>query len=57
MVGVDHPDIERYIRRNVVEEAQVAAVVAGSHMPDRHLNAALAATEEGDDEPTAALGQ
>ncbi len=47
-LDLDHPDIQRYVRWKVVEETKVAALVAGSRMLARHLNAIVAATEEGD---------
>ncbi|WP_366656708.1 vitamin B12-dependent ribonucleotide reductase [Fodinicurvata sp. EGI_FJ10296] len=40
-VDVDHPDIEAYIDWKVVEEQKVAALVAGSKLADRHLNAIM----------------
>ncbi len=42
-IDVDHPDIESYINWKVVEEQKVAALVAGSRLADRHLNAVMAA--------------
>jgi ribonucleoside-diphosphate reductase alpha chain len=47
-LDLDHPDVERYIRWKVVEETKVAAMVAGSRMLSRHLNAVVAATRDGD---------
>ena len=47
-LDLDHPDIEQYVRWKVVEETKVAALVAGSRALDRHLNAVIAATEEGE---------
>ena len=47
-LDLDHPDIEQYVRWKVVEETKVAALVAGSRMLNRHLNAVLAATSEGE---------
>ncbi|MFM8612198.1 MAG: vitamin B12-dependent ribonucleotide reductase [Actinomycetota bacterium] len=47
-LDLDHPDIEQYVRWKVVEETKVAALVAGSTMLNRHLNAVLAATQEGE---------
>jgi ribonucleoside-diphosphate reductase alpha chain len=49
-LDLDHPDIEQYVRWKVVEETKVAALVAGSRALSRHLNAVLAATEEGEGE-------
>jgi ribonucleoside-diphosphate reductase alpha chain len=49
-LDLDHPDIEQYVRWKVVEETKVAALVAGSRMLNRHLNAVLAATGEGEGE-------
>ena len=47
-LDLDHPDIEQYVRWKVVEETKVAALVAGSRMLNRHLNAVLSATQEGE---------
>ncbi len=40
-VDLDHPDIEQYIDWKVVEEQKVAALVAGSRLCSRHLNAII----------------
>ncbi len=42
-VDIDHPDIEEYISWKTVEEQKVAALVSGSRMCERHLNAVIAA--------------
>src|SRR5689334_9281763 len=42
-VDIDHPDIEAYIDWKVVEEQKVAALVSGSKLASRHLNAIMAA--------------
>jgi len=42
-VDLDHPDIERFIGWKAVEEQKVAALVAGSKLCDRHLNAIMQA--------------
>ncbi|HKF73265.1 MAG TPA: adenosylcobalamin-dependent ribonucleoside-diphosphate reductase, partial [Stellaceae bacterium] len=42
-VDIDHPDIEAYIDWKVVEEQKVAALVAGSKLASKHLNAIMAA--------------
>ncbi|MGE0723652.1 MAG: adenosylcobalamin-dependent ribonucleoside-diphosphate reductase, partial [Alphaproteobacteria bacterium] len=42
-VDVDHPDIENYIDWKVIEEQKVAAMVAGSRLAERHLNAIMRA--------------
>ncbi|HKF59802.1 MAG TPA: vitamin B12-dependent ribonucleotide reductase [Dongiaceae bacterium] len=42
-VDLDHPDIEAYIDWKVVEEQKVAALVAGSRLAQRHLNAVIQA--------------
>src|SRR3546814_10444223 len=47
VVDVDHPDIESYIGWKVVEEQKVAALVAGSKLADKRLNAVLKACAEG----------
>ena len=43
IVDMDHPDIEKFIDWKVVEEQKVAALVAGSIMCRKHLNAVMAA--------------
>jgi ribonucleoside-diphosphate reductase alpha chain len=44
-VDIDHPDIENYINWKVIEEQKVAALVAGSKLCSRHLNAIMTACE------------
>src|SRR5260221_12945451 len=43
VVGADHPDIETYIDWKVKEEQNVAALVTGSKLNQRHLKAVLKA--------------
>ncbi|HUA53798.1 MAG TPA: vitamin B12-dependent ribonucleotide reductase [Candidatus Sulfotelmatobacter sp.] len=43
VVDVDHPDIEQYVNWKVVEEQKVAALVAGSKLAQRHMNAVMEA--------------
>ncbi len=43
VVDVDHPDVERFVEWKVIEEQKVAALVAGSKLCHRHLNAVLGA--------------
>src|SRR6202158_2196577 len=43
IVDVDHPDIEDFINWKVIEEQKVAALVAGSKLAERHLNAIIRA--------------
>lgn len=50
VVDADHPDIEAYINWKVVEEQKVAALVAGSKLANRHLNAIMRACTEGEGE-------
>ena len=45
-VDVDHPDIEAYVDWKVVEEQKVAALVAGSKLARRTLNAIVAACHD-----------
>jgi ribonucleoside-diphosphate reductase alpha chain len=47
-VDLDHPDIEDYINWKVVEEQKVAALVAGSKLAAKHLNAILRACHSHD---------
>ncbi|MFO0841272.1 MAG: LAGLIDADG family homing endonuclease [Gemmataceae bacterium] len=41
VLDLDHPDIEEFINWKTVEEDKVAALVAGSRLLNRHLNAIL----------------
>ncbi|MGH7171449.1 MAG: LAGLIDADG family homing endonuclease, partial [Gemmataceae bacterium] len=43
ILDLDHPDIEDFINWKVTEEAKVAALVTGSRLLNRHLNAVLKA--------------
>ncbi|MFN3705476.1 MAG: vitamin B12-dependent ribonucleotide reductase [Thermoflexales bacterium] len=52
ILDVDHPDIEEFINWKVVEEQKVAAMVAGSKLCNRHLNAILRACHEWEDAET-----
>jgi len=52
VVDIDHPDIEEFINWKVVEEQKVAAIVTGSRLSNKHLNAVMAACEAGDDKET-----
>jgi ribonucleoside-diphosphate reductase alpha chain len=47
VVDVDHPDIEDFVGWKVREEQKVAALVAGSKLLARHLNAILSACHAG----------
>ncbi|MBS0523381.1 MAG: vitamin B12-dependent ribonucleotide reductase [Proteobacteria bacterium] len=47
VVDVDHPDIEEYVSWKMLEEQKVAALVAGSKLANRHLNAIMQACEDG----------
>ncbi len=47
VVDVDHPDVEAFIDWKVVEEQKVAALVTGSRLASRHLNAIMRACTEG----------
>ena len=40
---IDHPDIESFISWKVIEEQKVAALVAGSKLANKHLNAVMKA--------------
>jgi ribonucleoside-diphosphate reductase alpha chain len=46
-VDIDHPDIEDFISWKMLEEQKVAALVAGSRLASRHLNAVMQACLEG----------
>jgi ribonucleoside-diphosphate reductase alpha chain len=43
VLDLDHPDIEEYVNWKVVEEQKVAALVSGSRLMNRHLNAIMQA--------------
>ncbi len=47
-LDLDHPDIEKFIGWKVIEEQKVAALVTGSRLIQRHLNAILLTTKECD---------
>ncbi|MCW0232597.1 MAG: vitamin B12-dependent ribonucleotide reductase, partial [Ferrovibrio sp.] len=47
---IDHPDIEQFIDWKVKEEQKVAALVAGSKISQKHLNAIMAACQLGSGE-------
>ena len=42
-LDIDHPDIEDFINWKVVEEQKVLALVSGSKLAERHLNAVMRA--------------
>ncbi|HAM46857.1 MAG TPA: vitamin B12-dependent ribonucleotide reductase [Alphaproteobacteria bacterium] len=50
IVDIDHPDIEAFIDWKMIEEQKVAALVSGSKLLDKHLNAIMRACHncEGD---------
>jgi ribonucleoside-diphosphate reductase alpha chain len=48
VLDIDHPDIEEFIDWKVVEEQKVAALVTGSKLCNRHLNAVLKACADAD---------
>ena len=50
IVDVDHPDIEDFINWKVIEEQKVAAMVVGSQLCARNLNAIMAACHNGEGE-------
>ena len=45
VVDIDHPDIEDFINWKVIEEQKVAALVAGSRLAHKHLNAIMRACQ------------
>jgi ribonucleoside-diphosphate reductase alpha chain len=47
-LDLDHPDVMQFIRWKVVEEQKVAALVAGSRLGKRRLQAVIQATRTGD---------
>jgi ribonucleoside-diphosphate reductase alpha chain len=52
ILDADHPDIETFVDWKVVEEQKVAALVTGSKLNHKHLNAIMAACHA---EPDAAI--
>ena len=54
-VDVDHPDIEQFVAWKMLEEQKVAALVAGSQLANRHLNAIMQACLDGQDGGEAAF--
>ncbi len=48
VLDLDHPDIEEFTNWKVVEEQKVAAMVTGSKLLNRHLNAILKACQSWD---------
>ncbi|GGB39862.1 vitamin B12-dependent ribonucleotide reductase [Tistrella bauzanensis] len=46
VVDVDHPDIEAYINWKVIEEQKVAALVTGSKLANKHMNAVIRAASD-----------
>src|SRR5471030_2085353 len=48
-VDIDHPDIEEFISWKMMEEQKVAALVTGSRLANRHLNAIMSACADGFD--------
>jgi ribonucleoside-diphosphate reductase alpha chain len=46
VVDVDHPDVEQFVNWKVIEEQKVAALVAGSKLHARHLNAIMRACHD-----------
>ncbi|CAN5555085.1 vitamin B12-dependent ribonucleotide reductase [soil metagenome] len=47
-LDIDHPDIEQFVNWKVKEEQKVAALVTGSKLNSRHLNAVMKACHEGE---------
>ncbi len=45
-LDIDHPDVEEFINWKVLEEQKVAALVAGSRLSNRHLNAVMLACHQ-----------
>ena len=54
-VDIDHPDIEEFIAWKMLEEQKVAALVAGSRLANRHLNAVMGACLDADVDGDAAF--
>src|SRR5579864_1305850 len=45
ILDLDHPDIEEFVNWKVIEEQKVAALVTGSKLLNRHLNAIMQACQ------------
>ncbi len=43
VLDLDHPDIEEFVNWKMIEEQKVAALVSGSRLMNKHLNAVLTA--------------
>ncbi|OJX12792.1 MAG: ribonucleoside-diphosphate reductase, adenosylcobalamin-dependent [Caedibacter sp. 37-49] len=50
VVDIDHPDVEEFINWKVIEEQKVLALVTGSKIAKKHLNAVMQACQLGTDE-------
>ena len=50
IVDIDHPDIEKFVNWKVDEEQKVAALVSGSNLANKHLNAIIEACRNGEGE-------
>jgi ribonucleoside-diphosphate reductase alpha chain len=50
-LDLDHPDIEQFINWKVKEEQKVAALVTGSRLNERHLNAVMQACHSAEGDP------
>ncbi|HKA07555.1 MAG TPA: vitamin B12-dependent ribonucleotide reductase [Gemmataceae bacterium] len=50
VLDLDHPDVEEFVNWKVVEEQKVAALVQGSKLLNKHLNAVLKAINNWPDE-------
>ena len=47
-LDIDHPDIQEFINWKMIEEQKVAALVTGTRLNNRHLNAIMRACHEAD---------
>ena len=54
-LDLDHPDIETFVSWKVIEEQKVAALVTGSKITRRHLNAVVNACHTVDEDGNAAI--
>ncbi|MCP5480569.1 MAG: vitamin B12-dependent ribonucleotide reductase [Spirochaetales bacterium] len=54
-LNMDHPDIREFINWKVAEEQKVVALVAGSRIANRCLNAIMRAVHDGADDETRAI--
>jgi ribonucleoside-diphosphate reductase alpha chain len=53
VLDLDHPDVEEFVNWKAIEEQKVAALVSGSRLMNKHLNAVLTAIHAHEDKAEA----